>query len=50
MCIVVAICRIFVLLSFENFMLLDVVVINELLENVDEFVFVFLVYYIVIYQ
>ena len=37
--VVVAICRIFVLFSFELF---DVVVINELLENVDELFFVFL--------
>ena len=42
--VVVAICRMFVLFSFENFMLFDVVVINELLENVDEF-FLFFDYF-----
>ena len=42
--VVVPICSIFVLLSFENLMLFDIVVINELFENVDGF-FLFFDYF-----
>ena len=42
--VVVAICQTFVVFLLKNFILFDVVAINELLENVDDF-FLFFDYF-----